>query len=95
MQACSVKDLPDMERLKSTKFTGLRWDIDPVLVEYFRYLLNDVVASSTRRLRNSSGQKADNSRYSSSSSSSSSSRLLVVEAALAMVNAVMLRRLGH
>ena len=48
-QASTVKELPDVERLKSGKFTGLRWDIDPVLVEYFRFLLNDVVDSAGRR----------------------------------------------
>ena len=71
MQASSVKDLPDMERLKSAKLTGLRWDIDPVVIEYFRYLLNDVVSRAGRK--NSSGQQAQNIRSSSSSSIGSGS----------------------
>jgi len=54
-QASSVKDLPNTERLKSAKFTGLRWDIDPLVIEYFRYLLNDVVGNSgTGRKRTTS-----------------------------------------
>jgi len=56
MQATSVKDLPDAERLKAGKLTGLRWDIDPVIVEYFRYLLNDVVGRANQRKTSSSSQ---------------------------------------
>ena len=60
IQASTVKDLPDMERLKSAKFTGLRWDIDPVVIEYFRYLLNDVVGRAGRKT--STTQQAQNNR---------------------------------
>lgn len=45
----TIKDLPEMERLRATKFTGLRWDIDPAIIEYFRYLLYDIVDGSRRQ----------------------------------------------
>jgi len=64
-----VRNLPDMERLKSAKFTGLRWDIDPVMIEYFRLLLNDVVVGGARRRMNlTAGQQAERRRRSSADS---------------------------
>jgi len=79
MQASTVKDLPDMERLKSAKFTGLRWDIDPVVIEYFRYLLKDVVGTNGRRTSTSHQRQR-----SSSSSSSSNSRAVKSTSAMLM-----------
>ena len=69
LQASTVKGLPDTERLKAAKFTGLRWDIDPVVIEYFRYLLNDVVGSAGRK--NSASHQAQLNRSLSSSSNRS------------------------
>jgi len=74
-----VKDLPDMERLKSAKFTGLRWDIDPVVIEYFRYLLNDVVGTTTGR-KNIAAQQAW-----IASSGSTSNRSLSLKSTAAML----------
>jgi len=86
MQASSVKDLPDSERLKSAKLTGLRWDIDPVAIEYFRYLLNDLVSSTARK---NSGSQQENvsgrSRRRSSSSSSTGSGRDPVKSTSAML----------
>jgi len=38
-----------MDRLRAAKFTGLRWDVDPAIIEYFRYLLYDIVDGSKRQ----------------------------------------------
>ena len=45
----TIKDLPEMDRLRAAKFTGLRWDVDPAIIEYFRYLLYDIVDGSKRQ----------------------------------------------
>ena len=82
MQAWTVKDLPDMERLKAAKFTGLRWDIDPVVIEYFRYLLNDVVEPVGRKTSSSSQTYVPSSTHGRSLKSTSA--MLTTDRALSV-----------
>jgi len=79
-----VKDLPDMERLKSAKFTGLRWDIDPIVVEYFRYLLNDVVGTTGRKTSSSQQPRTSNGVTSSSRPSSINNKAVKSTSAMLM-----------